>query len=119
MRLQLVLGAVFLCIAGAAAGPAGTAATPPLYVSPGGSDSSRCTRSAPCRSFERAYDVAVPGQTVLVGGGTYGGQQEVQADSGKTSQTDVLFKPAPGARPVVGSLDVYGSHVEFRGLRIE
>jgi hypothetical protein len=119
LRLQLALGAVLLCFAGAAAGPAGSAATSPLYMSPGGSDSSRCTRSAPCRSFERAYAVAAPGQTVLVGAGTYGGQQEVQRDSGKTSPRDVLFRPMRGARPVVGSLDVYGSHVEFRGLRIE
>ncbi len=90
-----------------------------LYLSPGGSDSGRCGRSAPCETFARAYQVAKPGQTVLVGAGTYGGQQEVQKDGGKTSRRDVLFKPAPGARPVVESLDVYGSHVEFRGLRIE
>ncbi len=52
------------------------------------------------------------------GAGTYGGQQEVEKDSSKTSLRDVLFRPAPAARVVVESLDVYGSHVEFRNIRI-
>lgn len=117
-RVQLALGAALFCLAATAVGPAGSAATAPLYMSPSGSDSGRCTRSAPCRSFERAYEVAVPGQTVLVGAGEYDGQQEISRDSRKTSSRDVLFRPARGARPVVGSLDVYGSHVEFRNLRI-
>ena len=88
-------------------------------ISPSGSDSNRCTRAAPCESFARAYRVAKPGQIVLVAAGRYDGQQEVEQDDSKKSSKDVLFRPANGARPVVEALDVYGSHVEFRGLRIE
>jgi hypothetical protein len=90
-----------------------------LYLSPTGSDSGRCTKGAPCKSFARAYDLARPGQTVLLAAGSYDGQQEVERDADKTSARDVLFRPVKGARVVVEALDVYGSHVEFRGLRIE
>jgi hypothetical protein len=110
------------CLLVLAGGTAGAAPAPPLlYMSPGGSDSSRCTRASPCKSFGRAYAVASPGQHVLLAAGEYGGQQEIEKVSGRTSPRDVIFRPAPGAngRVVVESLDVFGSHVEFRGLRIE
>ena len=90
-----------------------------LHMSPNGSDSGRCTKAAPCKSFARAYDLARPGQTVLLAGGMYDGQQEIERDSDKTSPRDVLFRPVKGARVVVDALDIYGSHVEFRGIRIE
>jgi hypothetical protein len=118
MRARL-LGVVGACSALLATGAASPAPAPLLYLSPAGSDSGRCTKAAPCESFARAYRVARPGQTVVVGGGRYGGQQEVEKDAAKTSSRDVLFRPAPKARVVVESLDVYGSHVEFRGIRIE
>jgi hypothetical protein len=37
-----------------------------LFVSPSGSDSGSCSQSAPCQSFDRAYQVASPGSTVVV-----------------------------------------------------
>lgn len=95
------------------------AAAPTLHISPSGSDSGRCSESRPCKTFARAYALARPGQTVLVGAGRYGGQQEIQADPRRRSPRDVTFQPAPGARVSVESLDVYGSHVEFRGLSVE
>lgn len=112
-----VLAAV--CLGLLATASASSAPAPMLYLSPAGSDSGRCTKAAPCKSFARAYQAAKPGQTVVVAAGRYGGQQEVEADAAKTSPRDVLFRPAPKARVVVESLDVYGSHVEFRGIRIE
>ena len=116
--LLLALGLALLAVASASAGPR-AAALPQLLISPSGSDSNRCTRSAPCESFARAYRVARPGQVVLVAAGRYDGQQEIEKDASKTSARDFLFRPVKGARPVVESLDVYGSHVELRGLRIE
>lgn len=116
--LLLVLGLGLLAIGPAPAGPLATA-LPPLLISPSGDDGNRCTRAAPCKSFARAYRVARSGQVVLVAAGRYGGQQEIEKDAGKTSARDVLFRPVKGARPVVEALDVYGSHVELRGLRIE
>jgi hypothetical protein len=111
--------ALALLLAGSVSAGPNAATKQALLISPSGSDSSRCTRSAPCQSFARAYRVAKPGQIVLVAAGRYDGQQEVEQDSSKKSSKDVLFRPVKGARPVVEALDVYGSHVEFRGLRIE
>jgi chitodextrinase len=86
-----------------------------VYLSSGGSDSNSCTQSAPCRSFDRAYRVASPGQTVEVAGGTYGGQT-INTDSSKTSN-DVVFRPAAGAAVTVsGEVSVYGDHIEFRDM---
>jgi hypothetical protein len=115
--LLLAIAVALLAAGSVSAGPAATMSA--LLISPSGNDGGRCTRAAPCESFARAYRVAKPGQVVLVAGGRYDGQQEVEQDSSKTSTKDVLFRPIKGARPVVEALDVYGSHVEFRGLRIE
>ncbi|HEY3184061.1 MAG TPA: choice-of-anchor Q domain-containing protein [Gaiellaceae bacterium] len=97
--------------AGAAAPPA------PLYLAPGASDTSRCTRSAPCASFDRAYHVARPGQQVLLAAGTYP-RQDISADASKRSPADVVFLPAPGAKVVVADLNVKAQHLEIRGVRI-
>ncbi len=43
-----------------------------FYVAAGGSDANPCTRAAPCRSFNRGYEVASPGDTVIVQAGSYG-----------------------------------------------
>jgi hypothetical protein len=115
---MLAIGFALLAAGSAPAGPAAPA-PPPLLISPSGDDGNRCTRAAPCESFARAYRVARPGQVVLVAAGRYGGQQEIEKDPSKTSPRDVLFRPVKGARAVVESIDVYGSHVELRGLRIE
>src|SRR5206468_9078804 len=45
-----------------------------LYVSPTGNDANPCLQVSPCASFNRAYQIALPGQTVQVAGGTYGSQ---------------------------------------------
>jgi hypothetical protein len=123
LRHLVLLGiAAALCswLAGSAAGrPAAGTALAPLHLSPSGSDSRPCTKAAPCRSFDRAYRAAKPGQTVVLAAGRYGGQQEVPADRSKTSSRDVVFRPAAGGRVVVEALDVFGSHVQFRGLAIE
>jgi hypothetical protein len=86
-----------------------------VFVSTGGSDSAPCSQSQPCKSFDRAYKVAHPGDTVEVAGGSYS-SQTINVDSSKTSTDDVVFVPASDASVHAGSVDVYGSHVEFRDM---
>jgi hypothetical protein len=96
----------------------------PLLVSPGGSDSNACTQKAPCLTFDRAYRAAQPGQVVEVAAGTYA-SQDIRFDERKTSQDDVVFRPAAGAAVVLGSLDIGtspstrgASHVTFENMRL-
>ena len=69
-------------------------------MSPTGSDSNPCTQALPCRTFNRTYRVASPGHTVEVAAGSYGGET-MQHDPSKTSQNDVIFRPASGAQVTV------------------
>jgi chitodextrinase len=88
-----------------------------VYVSAAGSDSNACTSSAPCKSFDRAYRVADPGDVVEVAGGTYPGQT-INVDSAKTSSEDVVFRPVAGASVSLSSpLVVYGRHLDLRDMR--
>ena len=96
---------------------------PTLHLSPRGSDSGACTRQAPCRTFDRAYRVARPGQIVELAGGVYQAGQVIRPDARKTSSKDVVFRASRGASPTVdrtgrfASLDVSGaSHLTFQGL---
>ena len=84
-----------------------------------GSDSGRCSRARPCRTFDRAYQVAAPGATIQVGAGTYPGQP-INPRAAKRSAAKVVFRPAPEARVVVkAELDVRAAHLELRGMTIE
>ncbi len=88
-----------------------------LYLSPSGSDSAACTAAAPCRSFNRAYLVASPGQTVEVAAGSYG-SQTINSDAAKTSAADVVFAPAAGAAVTLGALNVSAKHFEVRDITL-
>ena len=86
------------------------------YVSTSGSDSNLCTASAPCKTFDRAYHVASPGDTIQVAGGTYPDQTITLDTSKVTASADVVLMPAPGATVTInGDLNVYGSHLDIRG----
>ncbi len=120
---------------GGGGGGGGGPTVPPLppasrFVSSNGSDSSSCAKSAPCRSFNRAYHLAKPGDVVEVAGGSYP-QQNISRDSSKTSSKDVVFRPAAGAVVTIGCdtaptdggasvpgascIDVDASHITFDG----
>ncbi len=99
-----------------------------LYVSAAGSDAGRCTQRAPCASFGRAYAVASPGDTVLVGSGTYG-DQTIGYDSSKSGDgcdaydlpADVsgcvTFEAAPGATvSFAGEITIVGNGVRLVGF---
>jgi len=99
-----------------------------LYVSAAGSDAGRCTQRAPCASFGRAYAVASPGDTVLVGSGTYG-DQTIGYDSSKSGDgcdaydlpADVsgcvTFQAGPGATvSFAGEITIVGNGVRLVGF---
>jgi hypothetical protein len=111
----LALALAALAGAAATARPGGGAATA-VYVSPQGSDKARCTKSAPCKSFDRGYVVARPGQTILLAAGTYP-SQTVKVDPTKVNaRSNVVFRPAPGATvTIAGDLAMLGSHATFLG----
>jgi len=96
--------------------PAGAAQAAKLYISPSGSDSAACTSGFPCASFNRAYQVANPGDDVEVAAGNYGDQRldDVSAKDGSVAQ--VWIHPASGATPKITDLLVYASNVRVTGF---
>ena len=80
-----------------------------------GSDNGRCLARRPCLTFNRAYRAARPGDTVVIGGGTYP-PQTVAVDPTKVHATaNVTFEPAQDARVIIaGDLHMLGSHAVFQ-----
>lgn len=115
-RAARTLAAV-VCVAFVGAPPAHTQSSPQprLFVAPQGTDSGNCTQSAPCRTFDRAYHLAQPGDVVAVAPGTYPAQT-VTADPAKYSPA-VVFEPQDGDVRVA-ALTILGSYVEFDDLTI-
>ena len=86
-----------------------------LYLSEAGSDSAACSAATPCKSLNRAYQVASPGDIVELAAGGYG-SQTIQRNTGLTSSDDVVFRPAPGASVTLGTVTVTASHVTLEGM---
>jgi hypothetical protein len=104
-----------------------------VFLAPGGNDST-CVRypsnppASPlaCRTFDRAYRIAGPGDVVEMAGGTYGPDQSISRDTSKNYGTDsrhVVFRPASGATPRLhgrfadGGLELVGvEHLTITGL---
>jgi concanavalin A-like lectin/glucanase superfamily protein/fibronectin type III domain protein len=89
--------------------PSGTGS---VFLSASGSDSNSCTQSAPCRSFDRAYHVANPGQIVEVAAGSYGSQNLTFDPANNGATSDVVFQPASGASVTVGQLSFGSTRME-------
>jgi len=85
----------------------------PLYVSPTGTDSGKCTKSQPCRTFARAAQVAAEQKRslVVVRPGTYP-KQTVPAGN-----RPIVFKGDPGAK--LRALDNAANGVTFSGLDVD
>ena len=92
-----------------------------LALSPSGSARRPlCTRAAPCRSFNRAYRAARPGQVVELTGGSYG-RQLILPDPRKGSGADVVFPQARGTNrksPWDDQLTVDARPVTLSGFRL-
>jgi hypothetical protein len=126
------LGVVAVDAAGNASGQATTtAATAPcptslpsstatVFVASSGSDTNLCTQTSPCRTFDRAYALAQPGQTVEIAGGTYPGQTINAKGTEALTSTYITFRPAAGATVTInGELRVSGAAwLEFDNMTI-
>jgi hypothetical protein len=89
---------------------------PDLFLGAGGSDSASCSAAAPCKTLNRAYQLAAPGDIVQLASGSYG-SQTIERNTSRTSSEDVVFRPAAGADVTLGSVTVYGSHVTLEGMK--
>ena len=100
------------------------------YISPSGNDANNCSQSAPCQSFNKAYQVATPGDTVQLAGGNYGFQNinwrpdmanrspgcDPKGEwGGATTANCITFVPAPGANVVTNTFGISGSGVYIKG----
>jgi len=83
------------------------------FVSPAGSDGNACTQTAPCKSFDRAYQVAQPGDTVSVAPGSYGAQV-ISYVQGRDSAAQVNFVPS-GQVVIQGDVEIHASAVHLQG----
>lgn len=96
-RLKRLHLAMLVCVAAAilAAFGRGAISAPPMtvFLSPQGSDSHRCSRTAPCLTLRRGLAVARPGATVELVPGTYPSQTLRGGQSGL-----VTFRGADGGR---------------------
>jgi recombinase len=102
---RLLVSAAFSCALLATSGAGSASQAGRVYVSSTGSDGSLCTRARPCRTFNRAYHVARPGQVVSVAPGTYP-HQTIRFDPSKTSSKHVVIQPAAGRPVVIRGLDL-------------
>lgn len=90
------------------------AAPADLYVAPSGLDTAACTQAAPCKTFDRAYHLAQPGQVVEVAAGSYG-SQTMTVKTGAAAP-NVLVRSAAGATISLTHLQFNGaSYVTFKG----
>ena len=108
-------------ILNASTGACPTSTGADVYLSPTGSDGNACTASAPCKSFDRAYQVAQLGDVVELVAGTYPNQvlEAANAKARGSALADlVVFRPAAGAAVKVGNLDIRVPHIEFRDMEI-
>jgi hypothetical protein len=105
--------------AGARTAP-GRLPKPTLFVASGGDDGGACTAAAPCKTFDRAYHLARPGQVVQLAGGRYG-TQTITHDGAKTDEgcesdgmlgACVILAPAPGAHVQVDNLNLGATYGE-------
>jgi Protein of unknown function (DUF1565) len=116
-----------------------TQPTNQLYVSPSGNDANAGTLAAPLRTVQRAVDLAQPGYTIFLRGGTYAPSTNIQVLKNGTSSQPITMRnynneraiidgenmphtPAPSGgsipRPERGALHLEGDFWRFIGLEI-
>lgn len=97
------------------------------YVSPGGSDSNPCSQANPCATPDRAFGLTSPGDTVLVGAGTYNyGSSAAQfLNSGSQANYITVACATRGACKIQNSLSgnsavvvLAGSYITFDGFEV-
>ena len=76
---------------------------PTYYVATNGLDSNSGTVSAPFATIQKAHDVAVPGDTIYVRGGTYNISKGIDFTRGGSSGKPIKLFAYPGEVPVLNA----------------
>jgi PKD repeat protein len=88
--------------------PAGT-----FYVDDAGSDANPGSQLAPWRTIQKAFNALQPGQTALVGDGTY--MESVVTSRAGTPTAPITVKAAVGARPIWKATTSHALRVDAAG----
>jgi len=115
-ELLVALATFALILSGDIAPPSGASTTRSIYVSLSGDDGNPGTAVLPVSSFNPAYRLAKPGETVIVSDGRYPYQQ-LQDDPSKRTTKDVTFRPAQGATVSIDSIDFGQDQTGIRGAK--
>ncbi|MFC4120531.1 right-handed parallel beta-helix repeat-containing protein [Nonomuraea zeae] len=81
-----------------------TGSQPPaaaLYVATGGDDANPGTLAAPLRTIQRAVDLAQPGTTILIRGGTYAPSTNIQLLKSGTASQPITMRNHDGERVII------------------
>ncbi len=104
-------------LAMALAGPAGPAiaAGTTLVVAPNGDDSAPGTLARPLKTIQRAVDLAKPGDTIAVRGGTYALTDNITIATSGTASQPITLAAHQGERVVVDGEKLPASHTPVGG----
>ncbi|MFI6851008.1 right-handed parallel beta-helix repeat-containing protein [Streptomyces sp. NPDC050416] len=109
-----VAGAVVAMTLGGPVGPAVAAGTT-LVVAPGGDDSGPGTLDRPLRTIQRAVDLARPGDTISVRGGTYALTDNITITTSGTASQPITLAAHQGERVVVDGEKLPAGHTPVGG----
>ncbi|MDQ1050366.1 right-handed parallel beta-helix repeat-containing protein [Streptomyces sp. V4I2] len=98
-------------------GPAGTASAAPrtLIVATSGNDSAPGTLAQPLRTVQRAVDLAAPGDTIAVRGGTYPLTDNITITTSGTASAPITLGAYQGERVVIDGEQLPASHTPVGG----
>ncbi|MFE9443560.1 right-handed parallel beta-helix repeat-containing protein [Streptomyces sp. NPDC006602] len=98
-------------------GPVGeaSAAAATLIVATGGSDSAPGTLAQPLRTIQRAVDLAKPGDTIAVRGGTYALTDNITITTSGTASLPITLGAYQGERVVIDGEQLPASHTPVGG----
>jgi len=80
-------------------GPEQSSSVHVYYVSASGSDSNPGSKDQPLQSFGKALGLVIPGDTVIVRGGTY--YEQISFSKSGLLGKNITVKAYPGERPVI------------------
>src|SRR3954463_6628037 len=92
-----------------------SAAPTTLIVATNGSDSAPGTLAQPLRTVQRAVDLAKPGDTVAVRGGTYALTDNITITSSGTASQPIALGAYQGERVVIDGEQLAASHTPVGG----
>ncbi|MFE9044991.1 RICIN domain-containing protein [Streptomyces sp. NPDC007818] len=103
-RVVAILAATAVAALGLTTGPAAAAGGATYHVSPQGDDSHDGSSAGPFRTIQKCAEVAVAGDTCLIGGGTY--RETVTPTASGRAGAPITFAAAPGEKVTVDGTDV-------------